>query len=96
MHINDQEYFRSCIARERQLAQLLGHHLEECHESAGTLWDNAQALAAVDARLARLRTPDDRVRRQRDLWTCHGSGGQPFHKHGGRWDQLARRTSMIS
>ena len=45
MHMNDQEYFRSCIARERQLAQLLGHHhIEECYESAGTLWDNAQAL----------------------------------------------------
>ena len=45
MRMNDQEYFRSCIARERQLAQLLGHaHIEECYESAGTLWDNAQAL----------------------------------------------------
>lgn|SRR5665647_872087 len=45
MHMNDQEYFRSCIAKERQLAQLLGHHhIEECYESAGTLWDNAQAL----------------------------------------------------
>ncbi|MHB1201158.1 MAG: aminoacyl-tRNA synthetase [Polaromonas sp.] len=45
MRMNDQDYFRSCIARERQLAQLLGHqHIEECYESAGTLWDNAQAL----------------------------------------------------
>ncbi len=45
MHMNDQEYFRSCIARERHLAQLLGHrHIEECYESAGTLWDNNQAL----------------------------------------------------
>ena len=45
MHISDQEYFRSCIARERKLAQLLGHHhIEECYESAGTLWDNADAL----------------------------------------------------
>jgi len=45
MHMNDQEYFRSCIARERQLAQLLGHHhIEECYESAGTLWDSAQRL----------------------------------------------------
>lgn len=45
MRMNDQEYFRSCIARERHLAQLLGHqHIEECYESAGTLWDNAQAL----------------------------------------------------
>ncbi len=45
MHMNDQEYFRSCIAKERHLAQLLGHHhIEECYESAGTLWDNAQPL----------------------------------------------------
>ena len=45
MHMNDQEYFRSCIAKERHLAQLLGHHhIEECYESAGTLWDSAQPL----------------------------------------------------
>ncbi|MDO8443718.1 MAG: aminoacyl-tRNA synthetase [Candidatus Azambacteria bacterium] len=45
MHISDQDYFRSCVAKERQLARLLGHdHIEECYESAGTLWDNAQAL----------------------------------------------------
>ena len=45
MRMNDQEYFRSCIAKERHLAQLLGHqHIEECYESAGTLWDNARAL----------------------------------------------------
>ncbi|SFC68208.1 hypothetical protein SAMN05216344_13023 [Polaromonas sp. OV174] len=45
MRMNDQEYFRSCIAKERHLAQLLGHqHIEECYESAGTLWDKAQAL----------------------------------------------------
>ncbi len=45
MRMNDQEYFRSCIAKERHLAQLLGHrHIEECYESAGTLWDDAQAL----------------------------------------------------
>jgi hypothetical protein len=45
VRMNDQEYFRSCIAKERHLAQLLGHqHIEECYESAGTLWDNAQAL----------------------------------------------------
>ncbi|MEO6321920.1 MAG: aminoacyl-tRNA synthetase [Polaromonas sp.] len=45
MQMSDQEYFRSCIARERHLAQLLGHHhIEECYESAGTLWDNNQAL----------------------------------------------------
>lgn len=45
MHIDDEQYFRSCIAKERHLAQLLGHrHIEECYESAGTLWDKAQAL----------------------------------------------------
>lgn len=45
MRMSDQEYFRSCIAKERQLAQLLGHtHIEECYESAGTLWDGDQPL----------------------------------------------------
>lgn len=45
MHIDDEQYFRSCIAKERHLAQLLGHqHIEECYESAGTLWDGALAL----------------------------------------------------
>lgn len=45
MQISDQDYFRSCIAKERHLAQLLGHqHIEECYESAGTLWDNNQRL----------------------------------------------------
>jgi hypothetical protein len=45
MRMTDQEYFRSCIAKERHLAQLLGHqHIEENYESAGTLWDNNQAL----------------------------------------------------
>ena len=45
MRISDQDYFRSCVARERQLAHLLGHHhIEECYESAGTLWENTQAL----------------------------------------------------
>lgn len=45
MHVSDQDYFRSCIARERHLAQLLGHrHIEECYESAGTLWAGNQAL----------------------------------------------------
>lgn len=47
MHISDQEYFRSCIAKERHLAQLLGHHqIEECYESVGTLWDGARQLPA--------------------------------------------------
>jgi hypothetical protein len=45
MRMTDQEYFRSCVAKERHLAQLLGHqHIEENYESAGTLWDNNQAL----------------------------------------------------
>ncbi|MDP3709656.1 MAG: aminoacyl-tRNA synthetase [Polaromonas sp.] len=45
MRMSDQEYFRSCIAKERHLAHLLGHQqIEECYESAGTLWDKAQAL----------------------------------------------------
>lgn len=45
MRMNDQEYFRSCIAKERRLAQLLGYqHIEECYESDGLLWDSAQVL----------------------------------------------------
>jgi len=45
MRISDQEYFRSCVAKERHLAQLLGHrNIEECYESAGTLWDHTQPL----------------------------------------------------
>ncbi|MDO8457629.1 MAG: aminoacyl-tRNA synthetase [Burkholderiaceae bacterium] len=45
MRISDEQYFRSCVAKERHLAQLLGHqHIEECYESAGTLWDKTQAL----------------------------------------------------
>lgn len=47
MRISDQDYFRSCIAKERQLAQLLGHRqIEECYESVGQLWDGAQKLPA--------------------------------------------------
>lgn len=45
MYNSDQEYFRSCVAKERQLARLLGHdHIEECYESAGTLWEETHAL----------------------------------------------------
>jgi hypothetical protein len=45
MRISDEEYFRSCVARERQLAHLLGHHyIEEFYESAGTLWEDTRAL----------------------------------------------------
>ena len=45
MQMSDQEYFRSCIAKERHLAQLLGHqNIEECYESAGTLWAGNQRL----------------------------------------------------
>ena len=45
MRMSDEEYFRSCVAKERHLAQLLGHHnIEECYESAGTLWENNKML----------------------------------------------------
>ncbi|SNT20387.1 hypothetical protein SAMN06265795_1178 [Noviherbaspirillum humi] len=45
MRMSDDQYFRSCVAQERHLAQLLGHHnIEECYESAGTLWENSKAL----------------------------------------------------
>ena len=45
MRVSDQEYFRSCVAKERHLAQLLGHrNIEECYESAGVLWEEAQPL----------------------------------------------------
>jgi hypothetical protein len=45
MRVSDQEYFRSCVAKERHLAQLLGYHnIEECYESAGVLWVETQAL----------------------------------------------------
>jgi hypothetical protein len=45
MRMSDEEYFRTCVAKERHLAHLLGHYeIEEFYESAGTLWDNAKAL----------------------------------------------------
>ena len=45
MRISDEQYFRSCVAKERHLAQLLGHqNIEECYETAGTLWAGARAL----------------------------------------------------
>ena len=45
MRISDEQYFRSCVAKERHLAQLLGHqNIEENYENAGTLWASAQAL----------------------------------------------------
>jgi hypothetical protein len=45
MRTSDEEYFRSCVAKERHLAKLLGHsNFEECYESAGTLWENTEAL----------------------------------------------------
>ncbi|MDR7378994.1 hypothetical protein J2X19_003688 [Rhodoferax ferrireducens] len=45
MRMTDEEYFRSCVAKERQLAHLLGHHqIEECYESAGTLWEGRDKL----------------------------------------------------
>jgi len=79
MHISDQEYFRSCIARERQLAQLLGHHnIEECYESAGTLWAGNQPLPQWT----------------RDWRACGplmtGYGLEVRYEHGGGPDGLAR------
>ncbi|CAL60375.1 conserved hypothetical protein [Herminiimonas arsenicoxydans] len=45
MRMSDEEYFRSCVSKERHLAQLLGHHnVEEFCESAGSLWENATVL----------------------------------------------------
>jgi hypothetical protein len=44
MRMSDEEYFRSCVAKERHLAQLLGHEVEEYYESAGTLWENTKPL----------------------------------------------------
>jgi hypothetical protein len=45
MRMSDEEYFRTCVAKERHLAHLLGHReIEEFYESAGTLWDNGKAL----------------------------------------------------
>lgn len=45
MRMSDEEYFRSCIAQERHLAQLRGcHNIEEFYENAGTLWADSQAL----------------------------------------------------
>jgi hypothetical protein len=44
MRMSDEEYFRSCVAQERHLAQLLGHEVEEYYESAGTLWENTEPL----------------------------------------------------
>jgi hypothetical protein len=45
MRVSDEQYFRSCVAKERHLAQLLGHqNIEECYETAGTLWASARAL----------------------------------------------------
>lgn len=45
MRMSDEEYFRSCVSKERQLAQLLGHHnVEEFYESAGSLWENTRVL----------------------------------------------------
>ena len=44
MRMSDEEYFRSCVAKERHLAQLLGHEVEEFYESAGTLWINTDPV----------------------------------------------------
>ena len=45
MRMSDEEYFRSCVAKERRLAQLLGYeNIEECYERAGTLLINTDPL----------------------------------------------------
>jgi hypothetical protein len=45
MRMSDEEYFRSCVAKERHLAHLLGYEeVEEYYESAGVLWVNRRAL----------------------------------------------------
>ncbi|HEY0844829.1 MAG TPA: aminoacyl-tRNA synthetase [Noviherbaspirillum sp.] len=44
MRMSDEEYFRSCVAKERHLAHLLGLEVEEYYESAGTLWVNTEPL----------------------------------------------------
>lgn len=44
MRMSDEEYFRSCVAKERHLAQLLGHEVEEFYESAGVLWEGTTAM----------------------------------------------------
>jgi hypothetical protein len=44
MRMSDEEYFRSCVAKERHLAQLLGHEVEEYCEAAGTLWINTEPV----------------------------------------------------
>ncbi|HYD95559.1 MAG TPA: aminoacyl-tRNA synthetase [Noviherbaspirillum sp.] len=42
--MSDEEYFRSCVAKERHIAQLLGHEVEEYADSAGTLWINREKV----------------------------------------------------
>ncbi len=45
MRMSDEEYFRSCVSKERHLAQLLGcHNVEEFYENAGSLWNNGRQL----------------------------------------------------
>jgi hypothetical protein len=45
MRMSDEEYFRSCVAQERHLAQLLGmRNIEEFSESAGVLWHEASPV----------------------------------------------------
>lgn len=45
MRTSDQQYFRSCVAQERHLAQLLGYcNIEEYSENAGTLTERRNAL----------------------------------------------------
>ena len=45
MRMSDEQYFRSCVAQERHLAQLLGYrNIEEYSENAGTLTERRNAL----------------------------------------------------
>jgi len=47
MRMSDEEYFRSCVAQERHLAQLLGmHNIEEFYEHAGALWHDGKRVPA--------------------------------------------------
>ena len=44
MRMSDEEYFRSCVAKERHLAQLMGHEVEEYADNAGVLWINTEKV----------------------------------------------------
>ena len=80
MRMSDEEYFRSCVARERQLAHLLGHKVEEFYEDAGTLWDGTVAMpkwtrnwAACGPLIAEYEI-DVRFEREEGVGHGHGHG----------------------